>query len=430
MIKKIFNKVRKNQMINTSFYTGIGTILNSLSGIFVAKMIAILLGPSGIALISQFQNFISISSAAVTGGIDQGVVKYVAEYRNDEVKFKMFLSTALRYVLTLAIIVGLFIIIFSRYLADYLLQNKEYSFVFVLFGFTVILFGLNRLLLSILNGTGEIKKLVMANIFTSLFAIFITVPLTYFVGLVGALIALSISQSVVFFISLIFVIKSSWFKKEFAKITYHKKYVLDLIKFSLMSASSVILVPFVNIAIRKYIIVNLSIDDAGCWDGLNKISSAYLGIITTTLGYYYLPKLSSLKDKLLIKHEIINGYKIIIPVLCFILVIIYLFKNIIIVILLSPKFISIKDLIFLQLVGDFFKIASFMLSYLMLAKAKTKMFILTQITFLSFLYLTSIIFINIFSLEGVVIAYALNYILYFIAVLFLFRDIIFYKVEE
>jgi O-antigen/teichoic acid export membrane protein len=83
-------------MAYTSFYTGIGTVIGFISGFVVNKVIAVFIGPSGVAMISQFQNFIAISTVAATGGIEQGAVKYVAEVRKKEENKAVVLSTSLR----------------------------------------------------------------------------------------------------------------------------------------------------------------------------------------------------------------------------------------------------------------------------------------------------------------------------------------------
>ena len=61
-----------------------------INGFVVVKIIAIYVGPSGLAFIGQFQNFLSILMSFATGAINSGVVKYTAEYRDDEVEKQNF----------------------------------------------------------------------------------------------------------------------------------------------------------------------------------------------------------------------------------------------------------------------------------------------------------------------------------------------------
>jgi polysaccharide transporter, PST family len=421
LIFKYFTILRKNELINTSFYTGIGTAIGYISGFVVNKVIAIYLGPSGVALVSQFQNFITISAAAATGGIQQGVVKYIAEVRTDEDKKGLILSTSLRITIIFALLIGLSILIFSEYISKQLFNSNDYKNVLIILGLTVGLFGLNQLLMSILNGAGEIKKLVAVKISSNLFGLFMTATCAYIYGITGALISLALSQSVIFFVSLLFVTKCDWFKRELFSKKYDVDYSLKLFKYSLMAVSSVLLTPILQIGIRNYIVLTLSITQAGYWDGLLKISIAYLGIITTTLSIYYLPKLSSLSNNSEIRIELLNGYKILTPILVLVLVMVYTSRDYMIILLYSTEFLEMSHLFAPQLVGDFFKIMSWMVSMLMVSKAKTTLFIGSQLIFSVITYYLSIILINNIGITGVVWAHAIVYFIYAVVMVIIFR---------
>ena len=414
-------------MIKTSFLTGIGTVIAQVSGIIVVKIIAITLGTAGVAMISQFVDFITMSTSIATGGIQQGVVKYVSQYKDNQQQLSKILSTSLRITLISTLFFGLIIFLSSNYLSVYLFQTNIYSYILKLFAVNIILFGLNTLLIKILNGTEEIKKLVMVNISNSLFGLFLTSIAAFVYGLPGVLIALSISQSIVFFVSLLFVTKSKWYQKKLFNSGIDKTNLLRLLAFTAMGICSLVLGPFVNIGIRNYIIDHLCIHDAGLWSGMLKLSNSYLGIITVTLSYYYLPKLSRLTNKLEIRKEIFQGQKIILPLLFLMLLIIFLFREQIIILIYTRDFIDMKDLFLPQLIGDFLKIASFFLSYLLIAKAKTAKFIISSIIFAIITYFLSIFLINKFGLIGVVYATPIIYFLYSCTMIYLLREYVYAK---
>ena len=86
-----------------------------------------------------------------------------------------------------------------------------------------------------------------------------------------------------------------------------------------------------------------------------------------------------------------------------------------------------ENLFIWQLLGDIFKIASWILSYLMLAKLKTKAFVITEI--LSGIMSLGIRFLCVkqYGVVGLNIGYMINYAIYFIIMVYLFRDIVFCK---
>ena len=57
----------------------------------------------------------------------------------------------------------------------------------------------------------------------------------------------------------------------------------------------------------------------------------------------------------------------------------------------------------------------------MLAKAMTKIFIYTEIVFSTLFVLLSILFVNNFGLIGITYAFSLNYFLYLVVMIFIFR---------
>ncbi len=310
-----------------------------------------------------------------------------------------------------------------------ILKDSQYSGVFIVFGLTVFLFALNVILMSILNGQKEIKKYVLANIANSLVALFVTSILIFQLNIIGALYALVINQSVVFFITLLFVMKSNWFKIVYFKQGIDKETLVKLIKYSFMAITSVLTVTISQIIIRNYIGENLGWDSAGYWQGIYYISSIYLMIITTSLSVYYLPKLSSIKDKIELKKEILNGYKIIIPIVIILASFIYFIKEYAIIIAFDEKFMPMIELFKWQLIGDVIKIASWLLSYLMLAKALTKYFIFTEI-FFSFTWIgLTLLMIEKFGLIGSTYAFTINYLLYLIGVYIIIKKEIFNEKE-
>ena len=160
----LLKKIARQPLVRVSSLTSISTGVRFITAFITTKVAAILIGPAGVALVGQLQNFSSIVMAIATGGINVGVTKYVAEYKNSKNKVRVFISTALKINLALSILVGILMIFLSSIISENLFHSNEYQIVIIIFGFTVILYSLNTLLLSILNGFKEFKKYVMINI--------------------------------------------------------------------------------------------------------------------------------------------------------------------------------------------------------------------------------------------------------------------------
>lgn len=393
-----------------------------LSALVINKAIAIYIGPSGLALIGQFQNFIQLAMTAAQGGINNGVTKYTAEYGKDKERISILFSTASKISFFASLVVGSVIIVLSKYASLQFLKTADYSYIFVILGFTIVLFVINSLLLSILNGLKEIKTWVLINIIQSFYSLIFTSLLIFFLGLDGALIALVTNQSVILLIVLWMLRKHPIIKYENFKQKISTPEAKKLSRFSAMAITSALTGPLTHLFIRNYIGEALSWEDAGYWQAMWYISSMYLMVVGTTLSIYYLPKLSSITDKIELRKEIRQGYQVVIPIVIVASVSVYLLKDFIIWTLFTKGFTPMRELFLWQLIGDVFKIAALLIANLMHAKAMMKTYITSEIAFsISFVAL-SIWFVSQFGLIGMSYSFAMNYAIYFVFVFIFTRS--------
>lgn len=401
-------------LLKTSALNGISVLIKTVTMFVLNKILAVYVGPSGYAVIGQFQNFIQIVTTFAGGAINTAVIKYTAEYYQEESKQRAIWRTAGSIVFIFSVIIAVLILIFQQPLSIYIFQTVQYQSIFVWFAIFLLFFNFNALFLAILNGKKEILKLVTANIAGSLFSLVITGLLAVKYQLYGALVALSIYQSTAFLVTLVLCYKAEWFKVNylFGKIDpiIAKKFV----GFALMALTSAICVPVSQIVIRLYLSKEFGIEYAGYWEAMIRLSGGYLMLVTTTLGVYYLPRLSELSAISDIKREVYLGYKIIFPIALLGSITVYLLRDWIIALLFTDSFLPMRDLFLWQLIGDSLKIGSWILAYLMLSKAMTKLFIITEIIFASTLVGLTYVFTKIFGFEGVSIAYLVNYAIYWI----------------
>ena len=147
----------------------------------------------------------------------------------------------------------------------------------------------------------------------------------------------------------------------------------------------------------------------------------YLMVITTSFSIYYLPRLSEINDSIELKHEIFKCYKFIIPLLILVSFIIFILRDFVIWLLFSTEFYPMESLFGWQLAGDILKISSWLLAYVMVAKAMTRLFIATEILFTSSFLLLGLFLVKINGTIGLTQAYFFNYAIYMLAMLLLFN---------
>ncbi|WP_173968502.1 O-antigen translocase, partial [Flavobacterium collinsii] len=265
----------------------------------------------------------------------------------------------------------------------------------------------------------------IVNTLGSIIGLGFTLILVYYFKLVGALYALVLSQSIVFFVTLFLIAKSDWFQWGY----FTQKVDVDILKklshYSLMAIVTALTIPVSQIILRNMLITTLGIQSAGIWQGMMRISDGYLMILTTALSTYYLPKLASLHTDRELKDEILQGYKLILPTVFFSCLVIYLMRFLIIRLLYTSDFMVMEDLFFYQLLGDFFKMASWILGYLVVAKSMTKLFVIMEIGFSVGYIIWGYICVHYFGIKGISIAFAINYFIYFVIMISFFRKLLF-----
>lgn len=399
-------------LIKTSLLSSIAVIIRLLTLLGINKVLAIYVGPSGYAALGQFQNSVQMITTFASGAISTGVTKYTAQYHDDEIEQQLVWRTAGTIALVGSLFSAMLIAIFNEQLAVWFLNDRQYAGVFQWFAATLVIFTFNTLLLAILNGKKEIKRYVAANIAGSVFAFIVTGIMTVLLGLYGALVALVVYQSLSFFITLLLCYKASWFRVSYLVGGIDKDTAINLGKYTAMALTSAACLPISYMLVRSHLGESLGWDVAGYWEAMSRLSAAYLMLITSTLAVYYLPRLSELKEASEIKKEIIQGYKIILPTAAFLGLIIYLLRDLIIGVLFSADFAPMEKLFAWQLAGDTLKIGGWILAYLLIGQGMTKAYIITEITFSVSFVLFTMFFSNLVGMEGVSIAHAVNYLLY------------------
>ncbi len=118
------------------------------------------------------------------------------------------------------------------------------------------------------------------------------------------------------------------------------------------------------------------------------------------------------------------GYKILIPLMLLLTLSMYFLRSVTIHLFFTPNFSPMQVLFPFQLMGDFFRIASWILSYLMVAKAMTGRYVLTEILFAGVFVAASFSFLRLFGLVGVSYAHAMCYFLYLVTMVIMFRKLI------
>lgn len=418
----IFKQIAQKELFKITSLNSVSVILKIIIGFVSSKVIAVFIGPSGMALVGNLRNFVASIEGIATLGFTNGIVKYVAEKEENQEELKKFLSTVFITLFFIIIILSGSLYFLAAYLNEEIFgTNFQFKAIFKAFSLALPWYIASIVLIAIINGFGEFKKVIYINIIGNVLGLLITVGLIYFYQTFGALLAVILSPSILFFVTLFFIHKKIDLFQLVSIKSFDNSVLKTMSEYSLMALVSMIFGPLIYLAIRNSIIDNLDINQAGYWEAITRISNYYLLFLTTVLTVYFLPKLSKSTSNEETKSIFWSYYKGIIPIFLVGLIMVYLLKDVLIQILFTQEFMPVSKLFIWQLLGDFFKALSLILGYQFFAKKLTKAFILTEIFSLIILWFSSVYLLDVYGIEGVVMAHAFTFFMYFIVLGIYFR---------
>ncbi|WP_157505025.1 O-antigen translocase [Flavobacterium tegetincola] len=396
------------------------------TGLITSKMIAIFVGPSGMAYIGNFRNFITTLEGFSTLAFPSGIVKYVGENENNEKQLNQIITTILVTFLVLSSIISCVLYLYSDVLCAKIFgSNLEFQIVFKVVAAVLPFSVVSVLFVSIINGLGKYSKLIYATIISNVLALLLTVLLIYKFELLGALLSIAVSPAVLFAVTFFYVPKELQILKRINLKQYDFSIIKKLSGFSFMILPSILLSPYLTLEIRKFLIERVGLIDAGFWEAMTRVSNLYLIFISTLISLYFYPQLIKATNAIQTKKVFASFYKTIVPLFILCSIAIYIFRFWILKILYSDEFLPVSDLFVWQMVGDLFKICGMILGFQFLAKKIIIPYIVFEVLSIVFLYFLSIYCIETIGVQGVLIAQAIEHFLYFIILLCYFRKMIF-----
>ncbi|MCB0465287.1 MAG: O-antigen translocase [Aequorivita sp.] len=425
-MKRFLDYINNNVLLKVASLNSVSVLLRIIAGFLTSKAIAIFVGAEGMALIGNMRNFLSSMQSISILGLYNGVVKYVSEFKNDTKELGKTLSTAF-YAGFIATILVSFICYFNaERINDYLFSARyHYGYIIKILAMALPLYAMNMFLFSILNGFSKFRILIVINIVGQVFGASITLFLIWQNQIDGALIAVAITESLMFLITLVGVINRRsllpLIKVRSISLEYVKKYS----SYSIMSLFSAIVLPLVALEVRSYIIDHVGLKEAGFWEAMTRISKYYLMFISTLLSLYILPRFSEIDSIKEFRKEVFNFYKTIMPLFALGLLVIYLLRSVIISLVFTKEFAPVEDLFLWQLLGDLIKVLSIVIAYQFLAKKMFWHYIILEAFSVLLIYVTSIYFVDHFGVKGATIAHFVTYVLHYAIILLIFKSSLF-----
>lgn len=398
--------------IKTSYISAFTNVITIIVKLVVNK-VAAFVGPGNFAIYGQFKDFLALATTISQLGTENGIVKYAAETQTDNKLYRKFLGTIIFVHLVSSLLTTLITFIFKNQINNLLFEGNDYSYLLSIIISSLLFLSFYNLILCLLNGLKRLRLFTLITVYSTIASGIITGIFVKLFQLNGLILSLAVSNIVLLLIAIL-VLKYSR-KTEILIISFKpdRVFLKKLLHFSAMSISGMVSLSLSLLFIRTTIINKIGNFEAGIWDSVWRLSAIYFVFLTSSFKFYLLPTFTTVKDSL-VKREILKIWKITFPLILIITLGIYIFKDLIIRILFTSEFLEMKNILLFQLLGDIFRIHSWTLGNVLMAKAKTKIFVTLQVLWGLLFCTASYFFLLIFGLKGITMGYLLTCILHFV----------------
>lgn len=419
------------RLLSVTAFSGLLTLMRMGAGFIVAKVIAVYTGPSGLAMLGQLQSVASSLTGIVNAPAASGIVRYTAEFAGEgDAVCANWWRAGVRWVGLILLILIPVIVLLSAPLSTFLFGNDEYYFLLIIMAFLLPFAAIGTLFNSITNGKKKYKKFIAVGMISVIFSTLLMIALITYGHLEGALYAVAVQNGLIGILVFLCYLKEPWLKRRNFIGKVKPEHMHSILKYMLMALTTAITLPVSLVLVRNILIQDVGWEAAGEWQAVWKISETYLAVITIALSTYYLPKLSSVKDISVLKKEVFSTLQIILPVAICMAAVVYLLRDVIIMMLFTDKFINARELFSVQLCGDVIKIASWLMSYPMLARGDVKWYVFSELFFSVIFIGFSFVFVKMLGVDGANVSYLISYSLYFLLMCFYMNSLTKTKVND
>lgn len=326
-------------------------ILGSLA---ITKGTALVGGPAGVALLGAFQNFTAVALGLCSGGLNTGIVKTVAETSDREMRHHL-IGQILVLTATCTVTVVASVLVFAWVVAKNILADETYWWVIAAFAVLAPGMAFNTAILHVLVGLDRQKQFLKLNIIAAGATIVLALPLAYTLGVPGALLVASIANALVIAVSYP-MLRSAGYNPWPFRITFDPTVLRRLAPFPIMALTTAILIPGGTIAVRNLIVNHAGVAAAGHWQGVVKVSEAYMLVVAYSILMYLLPKLVARSGGKSGRTVFIGASAAMVLTLA-LAVPVYAGREIVVTLLFTPEFRPMVDLFGYQMLGDVFRSA-------------------------------------------------------------------------
>lgn len=385
-------------------YTGIfGSVqvIGILINILRVKIIAVLLGPQGVGLISLFNSTVKFISDSTNLGLSMGAVKKVsmsfdegnAERLNESIRIVRTISL---FTAILGTLVGL---IASPWLSKYTFHWDGHIVHFICLSPAIGLIAITGGEVAILKGIRQLGKLAKTTIYYLVASFFASVPLYFLFGMAGivpAIVLMALSQMLIT-ITYSYHLHPLQLRRE--RDVFKKSY--DMVSLGIGFVLANVANAAADLIIRSYINNISGPDTVGLYNAGFMMTMTYAGMIFSSLDADYYPRLSAIKELGKEFNNTVNRQiEVTLLLIAPFLTLLMIGLPILLPMFYSTRFLPAVEMIQLIIIAMYLRAVKLPIAYMPLARNASRSYLLMEGIYAVVLVCSTIFFYNKYGLLG------------------------------
>lgn len=409
------NKSYSQILKSTSIFGG-SQVVTILIGIVRNKVLAILLGTMGLGLISIYQSTLDMIKSIASFGIETTGVREIAAVGDDNDQLSYIVSVIDRWTLIFALLGGIVCLAFCYPISIWAFGDDSHVLQFALLSVGVFFSLLAAGQAVVLQGMRKISYLVKSSIIWNVCALVLSLPLYYLYG-IDAIVPVFIVVSIVMYLSAYYYRKKIGIQSVAVSFTQMRRKEKSVLRIGFFIVVASILTSLGFFVIRAFLSNRTGIDSVGLFQAAWTVTNIYLMLILKSMGSDFYPRLCAIiTDNNKIRQLINEQTYIVLIVSVPMIVLLLLCSKIALTWLYSPQFGGAVGVLNWQIGGTFFKVLSWPLGFILLAKGKGLLYLLSESFFL-LIYLGGLYLLYpFFQFDAIGISYLVAYSLYLVLV--------------
>ena len=362
-------------------YTGVfGGVqgLNVLVSLVRNKFVALLLGPSGMGLVTLFNTTVAFVSQSTHFGISTSAVRQLSEYDDDRHPQVIHFVKVVRAWSLLTALLGMLVCIaIGPFLSSTTFAWGNHTLHFILLSPAVAMLAVTGGETAILKGRRQLKSLAMVQVGSVLAALFMSVPVYYFFGETGIVPVIVLMA----FVTMVLTVRQSWrlYPLELRGAKGVLGEGMEMVRLGVAFTLAGIIGSGAEMLIRSWLNVTADLDVLGLYNAGYMITITYAGMVFSAMETDYFPRLSAVNTDVEATNETVNKQmEVSLLIAAPMLVGLIVFLPVLIPLFFSSKFVPVVAMTQVAVLAMFFKAITLPAAYITLARGYSVMFLLLE----------------------------------------------------